>query len=629
MIPTRRLTLAAALALSLVAGLVSVGSTTATFVDQEEATVKATAADIQLRVVDTYLPRTMVAIADTIETKGVGVYVWGNRDRGQSGDGNIYTNNPGAPVSEVTLPGERKFDLVVAGSSIMANLEQYSVGIAALATDGTVWTWGCRQWEKNNGDYGRRCGRAQQPDDPPTVGSSSLYQATPLQVVDFRPALASNEYIVDLKSTRSAFFALTNLGTLYGWGESQGTGVLGLGPDAEVPGITRHANTRSAFPRRILTQVHSFGTGPNNVWATVACDWKLSTWSGRSVDLADHDGVGTESQTSHTCDSSRSPSLLFWGANTADATGMLNPTARFTGGGLPAGGANDDAYITGSPVENYYYASPSKLTTDKNPLGAVFAQSYTKATEYATGSDQDVGVRMGSPGRAGNTETKETALKADHGAFRLMTGHEYGSVVIYIDRSLGQQILTWGNGTYYGGGHDNALSPTTITSTFPAGDLTVTPSRGVVFIRDSQNSLWMYGATGLSDRFPGKDDHGVWGLQQVKAGTAAVSDEVTGGYTDPVKIFDGTDSPLAPGHILSLGCGDQTCLAEDTSGAMWAFGGGYTQFDNKNFINWNVSINNNQRTVRSWFDCRNSATVGAEPIRLHVDGRTPADYPTC
>ncbi|MDR1853053.1 MAG: hypothetical protein LBR21_10490, partial [Propionibacteriaceae bacterium] len=226
--------------------------TGASWLDNEYADVEVTTPDgprtLSLRPVDdTQLAGTALAI----DNEGC-LFVWGYRGTGLGGEGELEVKS-NQPANRVCLEGLEIEDATAAagtfttdGSSLYGQRESDDdrVGIAALASDGTVWTWGCFK--------GELCGRSLNTIGKATPGKAEI-------------PLGEGEIVVDLKSATGIFLALTNLGNLYTWGDATAGDFaypLGQG-DAES----------SDRPVRILTKVHSFGSGPYAAWAVVADGW--------------------------------------------------------------------------------------------------------------------------------------------------------------------------------------------------------------------------------------------------------------------------------------------------------------------------------------------------------------------
>ncbi|MDR1800140.1 MAG: hypothetical protein LBR19_09735, partial [Bifidobacteriaceae bacterium] len=437
--------------------------------------------------------------------------------------------------------------------------------------------------------------------------------------------LGTGEVIIDLKTTRQTFFVLTNLGNLYSWGESAGTGSIGQGV---ATNNATSSNRKSSRPRRILTGVHSFGVGPANAWAVVTCGWSVSTW----VETTVYDDATTETQgtphgncTNATTTDDVPPSLVFWGANNATPDSDTK-WGRYVGGGQPAGSAASG--LDGTPLNSYYFVSPTELKST-NPLRTIFDAARTSATSYAVGSDEDRGVRMGSAGRAAGNGFQ--ALKADNGAIQYISGHAFGSQLLVHSSKDGKlHLYTWGNDGFYGAGHaTNPLVPTELSLGSGVTPVMVRHSRDMVFILDSTGALWAYGTRRMSDDFPALDANGKVIFAAATAASAAPHDGATPGFQTPTKLVsDDPVSPFYPGRAHEIACSDFTCLVEDTSGHYWTFGGGWTTFtnwgDTASNTTWQIKVNNPHLMVRNWWDCRNTLTTNTYPgglVWLHRDGR--------
>ncbi|MDR1824679.1 MAG: hypothetical protein LBR27_05025 [Bifidobacteriaceae bacterium] len=590
--------------------------TNAAFADAEAAQTELGAPLLDdIVLIDSYMPRTVL----NVRGDGSSALIWGFRHRGVSGQGTLIVD-PADPASEVTLPDGRTIDLIVGATHLFDAYTQYSQAVAALAGDGTVWTWGC-----SAASDGRRCGRDVPAGDKQS-GSEGTYSTLPGQVTDFRPALAAGETIIDLKTTRQTFFVLTNLGNLYSWGESAGTGSVGQGTATNNPSST---NRKSPRPRRILTGVHSFGVGPANAWAVVTCGWSVSTWVEGTV----YNDATTETQgtphgncTNATTADDVPPSLVFWGANNATPDSYV-AYGRYVGGGQPAGSAASG--LDATPVNSYYFMSPAELKSS-NPLRQVFDTMYTSATTYAVGSDEDTGVRMGSAGRVAGNGFQ--ALKADNGTFQYISGHAFGSQLLARDRAGQMHLYTWGYDGFYGAGHTaNPLVPTEVSLGGGVTPVMVRHSRDMVFILDSTGSLWAYGTRRFSDDFPATDANGKLVFAAATAASAAPHDGAAPGFQVPTQLVsDDPVSPFYPGRAHEIACSDFTCLVEDTSGHYWNFGGGWTTFTIANWSDtvsdttWQIKVNNPYLTVRDWWDCRNTLALDTYPnglVWLHRDGQ--------
>ncbi|MDR1807737.1 MAG: hypothetical protein LBR33_07500 [Propionibacteriaceae bacterium] len=595
--PTRRpaarraLLGAAAVALAATALAVPAG---ATFTDTEAAAFAVTTPGGWL-FPDTYLPATLVAV----EADGEAAYVWGDRRRGLGGGGAV-TVAAADPATRVTLGdatvGERLVDLVVGGAPIAVELQDQGVGLAALDGLGDVWTWGCL----TEGAGGSRCGR-----DVPAAESDGGFAAVPGRVTDYNPALDGGETVIDLKSTRSAFFALTSEGDLYSWGDSLGTAVVGQGP----------ATAASARPRRILTGVHSFGVGPNHAWAIVTCGWTATTWA---------DGAANQGAAHTDCvDSANFPTdkqpvtstIVFWGASQIALTTAA--TGQYLGGGRPIGGYFDAAG---------YVATPTQLEYD-NTLLIRYHEFFTSAADVAdspaygfAGTDEDTGVRQGALLRTA-VPGRWQALKRDRGGFKLMTGHEYGSQVVYRSGEGGgnRGLLSWGNGTYLGAGRtttpDSPGAAGFHGSVIPAD---VAHSRDLVLVVDTDGNLYSYGLTSLTDQFPDRAG-ALQPVAQTGSGISLKAAKSLTGWAAPDAVTAAADptSVFFPGRAVDVACNDSTCVVQDADGEYWLFGGAESHLDAlSNYasdVTWSVTADNAFTTVRDHLDCRNSVAAGVKP----------------
>ncbi|MDR1851142.1 MAG: hypothetical protein LBR21_00580 [Propionibacteriaceae bacterium] len=320
-------------ALSLLSGLLALALiasapiTAASFTDTEAGKMAIAFDDplLDLEPLDTMAMGTAMAL----DQFGC-LWIWGLRKYGMAGVG-VETVASEDPASRVCLPDSRKIVTADATSQYGQNYD-LTYGAAALADDGTVWTWGCY--------YLRLCGVGAADKDN-SAGDTQYYSP---QQVTF-PNLASGEKIVDLKALNNAFAALSSGGQLFTWGEAT-FGVLGNG--------TQGTNLTS--PVRMLTQVHSFGTSIFCGWAIAAAGWR----SGK--DAASNDTL-----------SSNKAAVVFWGSNAGSY-------------GRPSG----DTSIADTVVKS----TPSALTgTLANYLDYKDGDSTLGAN---TDDNATLGVRMGS-----------------------------------------------------------------------------------------------------------------------------------------------------------------------------------------------------------------------------------------
>jgi alpha-tubulin suppressor-like RCC1 family protein len=392
----------------------------------------------------TYLGGTMVSKS----RDGAVAYIWGYRGDGLSGTG-VATVAGDADVSVVSLPGGRRIAKITGGGSSGQVVDTHAA-IGALATDGTVWTWG-----QNTGGAAGRLGRPSTPTSGKDAGADNW---RPGQVTGF----PDGARIVDLQSGGSFFGALTDAGELYTWGvapqkdSNQGGnyGELGQGDNAS-----------SARPRRILTGIHSFAVGRFNAWAITAPGWTKSTYLG-----VHYDGSGTDTPASTTApdDSSR---VLFWGDNSTNT-------------GAASGSPGNTTSKIWSPEKLADGAKLDQLLSQGNALGP---------DDQPRDDNFTLGVAMGSP--------------EDRGTFAVMTGHMYGYQVLLRDGSL----YLWGYSKYFGTGtgkemlERNAMVPTEVK--LDNGNRRVVQlahTLRVVFLLDDQGAVWMYGYKSKGEAtFPG------------------------------------------------------------------------------------------------------------------------------
>lgn len=114
------------------------------------------------------------------------VWVWGNGDNGQLGNG-IKSDNPHNPVYQITPIQEKGLDNI----KMVASGESHCI---ALKDDGTVWAWG----DNTNGEVG---------------DSASLRQLTPIKVDGL-----SN--VISIATGGGFSLALKSDGTVWAWGSN-------------------------------------------------------------------------------------------------------------------------------------------------------------------------------------------------------------------------------------------------------------------------------------------------------------------------------------------------------------------------------------------------------------------------
>jgi hypothetical protein len=259
-------------------------------------------------------------------------YIWGYRGYGISGTG-VTTVSSTAAVSVVRLPGERKIVKLIGGTE--DNYDEYTRSyVAALADDGTVWTWG---GHGTNSDV--YLGR-------PTTSSAQL--ATPGQVTSIPGK------VVDLLGHDTTAMALTENGEVYTWGDSNGHGEDGQGQGAYG----------SASARIILTGVHSIATSLWASWAVVGPNWTSTGYASgadKAATLTQGDGKA---------------GMLFWGRN------------DHVQGGSPAGdpkGVSDSTFykpvkLSDTAVLNQLLAAGTAAGDDNLTLGVAMGSAADRGT---------------------------------------------------------------------------------------------------------------------------------------------------------------------------------------------------------------------------------------------------------
>lgn len=212
----------------------------ANYTDQAKGVTPTTGANTVTTASATFNPtRTYIANTGTSIQDGT-LWVWGFRGNGLAGTGVATVPNTDPP-SAVIIPqagygGVYSRSVVkVAGVSLDNFYESDAnyTGLAALSDDGIVYTWGGSQTVN-------------------VMGRTAANYYTPT-------AVNIPGTVVDLISSSGVFMALTSTGDLYTWGNAQSRGVTGQGT------LTASA----AVPTKILSNVHSIGSGTWNGWAIV------------------------------------------------------------------------------------------------------------------------------------------------------------------------------------------------------------------------------------------------------------------------------------------------------------------------------------------------------------------------
>ncbi|MDR0366206.1 MAG: hypothetical protein LBH68_05205 [Bifidobacteriaceae bacterium] len=440
---------------------------------------------------NSYLGATFVALSDT----GHAAYVWGYRGTGMSGTGQETVDATSA-VSVVKLEGDRKM-VTITGGTTMATAPDTMGAIGVLASDGTVWTWG-------NAATPARLGRA-------IVNGDN---SKPKQVIF--PDLGGAK-VIDLQSGAKVFVALTDTGDVYTWGHyfddnsstpGKAEGDLGQGPKAE-----------SSRPRKILTGIHSIGTGVQNSWAIASDKWSVLIYAeGMDSKAAPQEFPGKDGAT-----------VLFWGRD-------------HTHFGSASGDPALKDQIHPSPV-------PVAKTAGLNKL----LQDGTKAGDDNT----SLGKALGS------TE--------DKGTFRQLGGISYGSYALLKDGS----VYAWGNPTYGGSGGAATVdrpgdTPMKVSLPDPTNGYQqatikqVVSVRKLVFMLDTTGTVWMYGYLYRAERelFPKAD-----GTTPAASSNTAIG--------NPIRIAGAPGTGWAAGEITGLGSpGEMTLMVTHADGSVWLAGGG-------------------------------------------------------
>ncbi|MDR1213117.1 MAG: hypothetical protein LBK54_03355, partial [Propionibacteriaceae bacterium] len=306
-----------------------VGTTLAVFVDIESGSFDVSVTvppQVKLRPVASHLASTTLAIDD----QGRAV-IWGYRDQGISGTG-VSTVGTSSDASIVALPEGRRIVLLTGGNEDGSTASVYYTKytyVVALDDRGQVWTWGF--------DDNYMGGRTPTGDWP---------RNKPGPVVLPPPFDSSKDQVVDIKASTPTTVVLTKLGDVWIWGNDwHGTAGIGINVTGAGP-----------QPRRILTGIHSIGTGYWAGWAVAAPDWTYTTYE----DKDDFKGAQSAKKAQG--------GLLFWGWQ---QTGQ-------SGGPAGDGRASAD------------YRTPSLVAAD-SPLSLALAAGTAAGDDNAT-----LGVRAGS-----------------------------------------------------------------------------------------------------------------------------------------------------------------------------------------------------------------------------------------
>jgi alpha-tubulin suppressor-like RCC1 family protein len=288
-----------------------------------------------LHPVAAYMGSTMMAIG----SDGA-AYIWGYRNGGISGTGTASVTGTSA-ISRVELPGGRKIVQLAGGTQ--DNFEDgISSLVAALADDGTVWTWGAA----SDALLAR-------------TTSSAAMRATPGQVT----TIPADDRVVDIKATESTMLALTESGKVYSWGNPKSFGALGQGS----------SSSGSSTARLILTGIHSIGSTVWSAWAIATPAWTKCTYA---------------KETSASCNSANGDGkagVLFWGVNDEYS-------------GSPAGDPDFSSAITYTPTKLGTNAQLNKLLAAGTTAG-----DDNLTLGVAMGSPEDNGTfRQLSGGNYGN-----------------------------------------------------------------------------------------------------------------------------------------------------------------------------------------------------------------------------------
>jgi hypothetical protein len=425
-----------------VLGLVMVcfiGTTVAVFVDIEAAYF-----EVEVTVPPGLRPVASHMAATTLAIDGQGrAVIWGYRGHGISGTG-VDSVADDAAASVVALPEGRRIVLLTGGTQDGDEVSDYSY-VVALDDLGQIWTWGCGT-EKTSTDY--MCGR-------------TISAAAPRN----KPGRVDlPDRVVDLKASTPTTVVLTAGGEVWTWGNDY-HGSAGVGYDAI-----------GTPPRRILTGIHSIGTGYWAGWAVAASGWTYTTYKG----------------TTFTSDPQPQGGLLFWGWQ---STGQ-------------SGGPAGDGRSAG------YYYTPS-LVKDDSELSKALAAGTAAGDDNVT-----LGVRAGSPD--------------DKGTFQQMTGSFYGNQFRLRDGS----VFLWGSRSNYAAGTDastgsiSAYLAQHVTLQhlgLSVSVVQIATTVNLIFLLDSTGTVWMYGQRNGSPNYP--DANGAY--QSTSASDVRLPMRIDGGAAHP------------------------------------------------------------------------------------------------
>ncbi|MDR1851139.1 MAG: hypothetical protein LBR21_00565, partial [Propionibacteriaceae bacterium] len=133
---------------SLVVGLLTLAAiacvpmSLASFTDTEAGRVAiAFDATLDLDPLDTLAPGTAMAK----DQEGC-LWIWGYREHGMAGNGQASVPSDD-PATQLCLPGDRKV-VTADTTSHRGFTDEPGHAAAALADDGTVWTWGCDKYQE-------------------------------------------------------------------------------------------------------------------------------------------------------------------------------------------------------------------------------------------------------------------------------------------------------------------------------------------------------------------------------------------------------------------------------------------------------------------------------------------------
>lgn len=460
----------AAAALAVVAVVAATAPTTAAYTDHAQATTDVfTSPATRFVPQQTYLAGTATAVQDD----GT-IAVWGFRGNGLSGTGTA-TVDQAAAISLVTLPSDghpegARRAVKLAGVSLDNYYPadgNYS-GLAALSDDGRVYTWGGNQ-------------------------THNIMGRTASPVPFTRPGeVAIPGTVVDLVSSASVFAALTDTGDLYTWGYAQGRGVTGQGS----------ATASASTPTRVLTGVHSVGSGVWNFWAirgdTDAGDattgvlwWGWANGAGAYAADPSGDNVATQRHlptqsralsalTTTGCDAvgvvagspedtCRVQSLTghYYGSQAVLDDGTLLTWGNYLEWGTGRADGSSAANNTPTAITLAPGVTARQVATTEDYVLVLGSDGYAYVWgrySYAYGPHPTTGARSNANIR---TPTRMTAL----GPVELLAGTGYSGLALRADGTL----VLWG-GTTQGGSHNThrVVRNGFATTTTPA-----TPSQGL------------------------------------------------------------------------------------------------------------------------------------------------------